>query len=67
MKLEDVVIDGSTQHHCRKNNKTCVIAASFVDDGACLVACDVSDENFLDLWATEACYLTLVPVQELQP
>ena len=58
MRLEDVKIDGTTTYHCRKNTRYCVIVASFVDDGACLVAHDLSADAFLDIWATEACYLS---------
>lgn len=58
MRLEDVKIDGSTTYRCRKNARYCVIVASFVADGACLVAGDMSDGNFMDLWATEARWLS---------
>lgn len=58
MKLEDVKIDGSTTYHCRKIGKNCTIEASFTSDGAALVARDAGEGNFLDLWTTEACYLS---------
>ena len=59
MELKDVKIDGDTEYFCRKNGKLCVIEATFVSCGATLVACDISEENFFDLWFTEACFLTL--------
>ena len=64
MKLFDVKIDASTSYFCLKNKKECSIVSTFVSDGATLVACDMSDDNFLDLWVTEACYL--IPI-ESQP
>ena len=53
MILANVKIDGSTEYFCRKKKRVCVIQGSFVGDGATLVACDMSDKNFLDLWTTE--------------
>jgi len=58
MDLNDIKINGTTEYFCKKKGKNCVIESSFVTDGATLVACDVSDDNFLDLWATESCNLT---------
>ena len=58
MKLNDIKIDGVTPYYCRKSSRDCVIVASTVLDGACLVAMDTSDEHFADVWLTEACYLS---------
>ena len=61
MELSAIEVNGETEYFCSKKQRQCVIQATFFSDGAALIACDMSDDNFLDLWLTEACFLSLIP------
>jgi hypothetical protein len=61
VQLQDISKDGNREYYCRQNKKKCVIVGGHRDDGACLIAeaLDEEDNDLTnELFYTESSFLT---------